>query len=134
MFRRSFLKWLGLGGVITAGTTELSIGQAHAEKAEAKAKSDGEVLLQHEWKFVPYLSPNLVGYNGYWYMPEVNEWVDEDGNKQTWTTKNIMAFETLRGQKLATPWAIQMPDYREQRRVMQSRLRRLHQEATAEWL
>lgn len=129
--RRTFLKWLGFGGAAAAAATEVPFGKAR-EAAAGKAAIG--IAQATEWKFVPYLSPNLVGYKGYWYLPEVNEWVDEDGHKHTWTTKNIMAFETLDGKKLATPWAIQMPDYREQRRVMQSRLRRLHQEATAEWL
>lgn len=105
MLRRAFLRWIGLGGAV------VTVPKTHVEAAAKVSVKPPEVGTSASWKFHPYLSPNLVGYKGYWYVPYEHEYMYEDGKKRHRTTQDIMAFETLEGKIIASPWAIQVTDY-----------------------
>jgi len=86
------------------------------------------VKAQPHWHYTEYHLPQLVGFKGYY-------WVSDRGEDGTWDEaygigKSIIAYRTLDDRILATPWMIQAPDYRAERKAMAQELEVLWRSST----
>jgi len=95
--RRLVLKALGLGGLFGFSwlSKEATTAEAGVGFLEGKQK-----VVPNNWKFSEYLSPQLVGWKGYFYI---------DGSVPN--KRSIVAFKALDDSIVASPWALQIQDY-----------------------
>jgi len=95
--RRSVLKALWLGGLLGFSWLSKEIAPAEAVGGSSEGK---QKVVPNNWKFSEYLSPQLVGWKGYFYI---------DGSAPH--KRSIVAFKALDGSIVASPWALQIHDY-----------------------
>ena|SRR3990167_10126983 len=126
--RRWFLKALGFSPIVL--TTPAIASTSTTTVTTNKVVPDS-------WKFKEYFAPHLIGYKGYYYrevdreikpgeikLPTAKSYHGYDHfdlgverNKETWRYKGheLVAFETLDGRILISPFYAQIPDYRSEK-------------------
>ena len=108
--RRVFLKMTGW----LASLCGIPASARAAGVEKSAPPLDSRLVAPMELQFHAYSVPSMVGWKGYWYR------------QVSGSAQEIMAFEDLDGQRIATPWALQAPDWAEERRAFQTDVQDLY--------